>query len=140
MATATEGKYPLDPTTEVGIFRVELGDVVGVPHDPEDGLGDYQFVGDAAIEAWIAAYPDSPGMALSKGLASMATQMIVAAQDIQVDDIRIKTVERAKLMLEQSRLMGASAAANDVSGLFSVVPITLSGLSAGAPIDHPEVM
>ena len=93
------GAWPVDPSTEVGLFRTELGDLVGVAHTPADGTADFEFLSDDAIGALIVAYPSSRNVAMSRAMTSMATQMITSAQDIVVDDIRIKTVERANLML-----------------------------------------
>lgn len=116
------GEYPIDPTTEVGLFRTELGDVVTTSITGSEA--EYEFISDAAIQAMIDAYPESRTMALASAMSSMATQMIAAAQDIQVDDIRIKTVERAKLMLEQSSQLRGYALRGDASSAFSVVPLT----------------
>lgn len=118
------GAWPVDPTTEVGLFRIELGDTVGTPHVPEDGLAEFQFIGDAGISALLLAYPTMRDTAMSKAMFSMASQMIVSAQDIQVDDIRIKTIERARLMLEAAIALGGVASAADASNAFSVVPLT----------------
>lgn len=126
MATPTEGAYPIDATTPVGLFRFQVGDVNGTPHDPADDLADYEFMSDATIEALIAANPDSLSAAKAQALLSMATQLIASAQDIQVDDIRIKTVERANLMrlLASDFLTGAESA--DAASAFDIV-----GLQSG---------
>jgi hypothetical protein len=118
---STVGAYPIDPSTPTGLFRTELGDINGTPHEPDDGLADYEYVSDVAIAAWINAYPGQPDMAKSKGMWTMATQMIASAQDIQVDDIKIKTVERANLMLQAAMALGASAGAQNETTGFSVV-------------------
>lgn len=117
------GAWPVDPATEVGLFRTELGDVVGTPNVPAI-TAEFQFIGDAGITALIAAYPSSRDMAMSKALTGMAIQMIASAEDIQVDDIRIKTVERANLMLQAAAMMASSASELDAaSNGFSVVPL-----------------
>ena len=124
MATTTEGAWPIDPTTEVGLFRIELGDTVGTPHDPADDKADFEFIGDVGISALLLAYPASRALAMSRAMTSMANQMIVAAQDIQVDDIRIKTIERARLMLESAISIAGAGTAADADTAFSVVPLT----------------
>lgn len=123
MASNTEGAWPIDPATPTGLFRTELGDTVGVEHDDDPSKADYQYISDAAIAALIIAYPGSSNMAMSKAVESMARQMIAAAQDIQVDDIRIKTVERATALLEYAAGLSGSAAQADADASFSVVPL-----------------
>jgi len=118
----TTGAYPIDPATATGLFRSELGDVVAT--NIVGGNADYEYISDAQIDAFIAANLDSRNTAMATAKSMMATQMIVAAQDIQVDDIRIKTVERAKLMLEQANMLLGYALAGDAAGAFSVVPLT----------------
>ena len=115
------GAWPVDPGTEVGFFRTELGDVIGVPHVPADNSADFQFLSDEAIGALILAYPSSRNMAMSRAMTSMATQMIAAAQDIQVDDIRIKTVERANLMLTLATTLYNGSIMAEASSGFGIV-------------------
>lgn len=124
--TNVTGAYPIDPATPTGLFRTELGDIVGVPAEPptDPQTAEYQYISDAAISALIVAYAGNPDAAMAKAITSMATQMIAAAQDIQVDDIRIKTVERATAMLEYATTLGASASASDAASAFSVVALT----------------
>lgn len=125
-----EGEWPVDPATETGLFRTELGDVVGTPHSPSDGMADFEFIGDNGIAALILAYPSSRDTAMSKAMTSMANQMIAAAQDIQVDDIRIRTVERANLMLQMAMSLAGNAIIADASIAFNIVPLYTSS-SAG---------
>ena len=136
---ANEGAWPVDPATETGLFRTELGDVVGTPHDPSDGLADFEFIGDSGIAALILAYPSSRDTALSKAMTSMANQMIAAAQDIQVDDIRIRTVERANLMLQMAMSLAANATTAEASTAFGVVPLyTSSSVGFRTPQGTPR--
>lgn len=115
------GAYPIDPTTPVGLFRFEIGDVVGTANEAGDSA-DYEFMSDATITALLAAYPDTD-LAKSKALRSMSTQLIAAAQDIQVADIRLKTVERANLMLQAADGFAMNATVGDAALGFSVVPL-----------------
>ena len=115
------GAWPVDPATEIGLFRTELGDLVGVPHSPADSLADFEFLSDEAIAALILAYPTTRNMAMSRAMTSMATQMIASAQDIVVDDIRIKTVERANLMLTLATTLYRSSMFIEASSGFATV-------------------
>lgn len=122
--TTLTGVYPIDPTSEVGLARIEIGDVVGTPHDPADGKAEYEFFGDAGLAALLAANEDSPELAIGKALNSMAVQLLAAAEDIQVDDIRIKTYERANAMRELAKdYLSGSLSFGGNSG-FAIVPIS----------------
>lgn len=134
---STLGAFPIDPSTPVGLFRFEVGDVTGVPNVPDDGQAVFEFLSDDTITALLAAYA-SAGMAKSRALMSMASQLISSAQDIQVDDIRIRTVERARLMLELANGFAASADAFDASSGFQIVPLISSSGYYGAPQGTPE--
>jgi hypothetical protein len=124
------GAWPIDPATETGLFRTELGDVAGTPADPATTpqTAEFEFISDAAIAALIVAYPSSPDLAMSSAMSSMAVQMIASAQDIQVDDIRIKTVERARLMMDFASRLAAGSSLIEADSAFSIVALkTTSG-------------
>lgn len=127
MTSPNEGTFPIDATTPEGLFRFEVGDVVGTPEDPAvTGKANFEFMSDATILALIAEYPHSIEVAKAKALGSMATQLIVAAQDIQVDDIRIKTVERANLMRQRADALLIAAGISDNGSAFEVVGLNTS--------------
>ena len=131
------GAWPVDPATEIGLFRTELGDLVGVPHVPSDNLADFEFLSDEAIGALILAYPTTRNMALSRAMTSMATQMITSAQDIVVDDIRIKTVERANLMLTLATTLYHGSMMVEASSGFGVVGLEAATNYARSPQGTP---
>lgn len=122
---ANSGAWPIDPSTPEGLFRIQIGDVVGTPHSPADNMADFEFMSDDAIDAIIAAYPVSINMAKASAIQSMAIQLIASAQDIQVDDIKIKTIERAQYMLQMASALTANALLMDASIAFQVVPLTI---------------
>lgn len=115
----TSGAYPLDPTSQVGLFRFELGDVVAT--NIVSGTADYEALSDAAISALLTANPTAPGLAMSKALSSWANQLIAAAQDIVVDDIKIKTVEKASLLAARADRLAAIYNLADAASAFTVV-------------------
>ena len=134
---ANTGAWPVDPSTEVGLFRQELGDINGTPiegSDPPEAT--YEYISDAAISALILASPTSRDQAMGNAMKSFAMQLILSAQDIQVDDIRIKTIERARLMMEFATGLIGSAATADAASAFQVVP--LSGGVYRTPQGTPE--
>lgn len=136
------GADPIDPTTDVGLLRYEVGDTVSSPlAPPEAGVVDYEFLSDSFLTALLAAYPDRPSLALARALGSMATQMIAAAQDIQVDDIKIKTVAKAELMLKRAADLESGALLWDANAAFQVVALVPASdyryIPQGSP--YPEL-
>lgn len=129
--TSLTGTWPIDPTTPEGLFRFEIGDVVGTAHEPPDGKAEFEFIGDATILALLAAHPENRDYAKGLALESMATQLIAAAQDIQVDDIKLKTVEKANLMFLRASGYGVASAIADAASAFTIV--SLSAVSAYHP-------
>jgi len=119
------GKYPVDPSTPVGFFRTEIGDDTAseISGTAPNQTAEYEFFSDAAIEAYIASN-DTLDMAMSRALQTMGRKLIIQAQDIQVDDIRIKTIERAKLFIEHSDRLASGEEASDAATAFSVVGLT----------------
>lgn len=140
--TSLTGAWPIDATTPVGLFRFQVGDVVGTPHEPADDKAEFEFMGDATIEALIAANPDSYATAKAQALQSMATQLIVAAQDIQVDDIKIKTIERANMMLKLAESFGLGAVTLEGASGFQVVGLSTSngGYWPAQGTPYPELI
>lgn len=139
--TSLTGAWPIDPETETGLFRTELGDVDGIPHEPADDKAEFQYLGDAQIAALLLAYPTSRDRAMSKAVSSMAKQLIIAAQDIQVDDIRLKTIENARLMLEYAQSLDGGVSAVEADSAFSVVALTTHNFGYPRPqgTPYPEV-
>jgi hypothetical protein len=115
----TSGSYPIDPATVEGLFRFELGDVVAT--NISGDTADYGYISDAGITALMAAYPNFIDMALGKAMISMANQMIAAAQNIQVDTIKVSTIAKAQLMLDSANAMIANALNGGASSVFSIV-------------------
>ena len=75
--------------------------------------------------------------AIARALDSVARQLTIAAQDIQVDDIKIKTIEKAKLFSELSRDWRAGTAASAASAAFDIVALS-SGPTYRLPQGIPD--
>ena len=119
--------YPPDPTTAVGFFRSEIGDVTPVEGTITGTVpsqtAEYEFFSDAMLEAYLSNYPDDLPAAESAALQTMGRRLMIAAQDIQVDDIRIKTVERAKLFLEHADKIAAGVLTSNGASAFGIVSL-----------------
>lgn len=116
------GAWPIDPTTTTGLFRFEVGDVVGTVDPLVPTQATFEFMSDATINALMLAYP-AYGMAKARGLMSMASQLIAAAQDIAVDDIKIKTMERAKMMLALAEAFQAASLLEDGANAVAIIAL-----------------
>lgn len=136
MSDMNTGAWPIDPTTEVGLFRTELGDVNGTPNSGSTPpTAEFEYISDAAINALILASPTSRDMAMGNAMKSFAMQLILSAQDIQVDDIKIKTIERARLMMEFATSLLAASATAAAAGMTIVALSTrnVSRVPQGTP-------
>lgn len=118
------GVYPPDPSTEVGFMRIEIGDdtATDITGTAPNQTATYEFFSDAALQAYIDN-TDSLAAAMSSALSTMGRKLILQAQDIQVDDIRIKTVERAKLFIEHADRLSSGQEDIDAATAFAVVPL-----------------
>jgi hypothetical protein len=124
------------------MFRIEIGDTTatGITGVAPNQTADYEFFTDEAIQGFIDAYPDSTEEAQSKALSAMGRRLLLLAQDIQVDDIRIKTVERARWFMEHADKLMDSINANSSNGGLVVVglsPLLPSYRPQGTP--YPEI-
>ena len=102
MGTNT-GVWPVNPATDTGFFRIEIGDSAptNTPID-SDTEAEYEFFGDAYLTTLLAKYPDDPDEAMASALDTMARRLIIEAQSIQVDDIKLATEKRAQLFSEHA--------------------------------------
>lgn len=118
------GAYPVNPGTPVGFFRTEIGDDTAT--DISGLVAEYEFFSDDAIQAYLDA-TSSTNEAMAKALRTMGRKLILQAQDIQVDDIRIKTVERAKLFIDHADSLASTQDEIDAATAFQVVPMGTGG-------------
>lgn len=90
------GRYPVDPLTNVGRFRLLYGDSSGVPYDPETpGYRNYAELSDAEIEAFI----DQGAGSITQGIGwlylAMAGKAAVESKSVKDQDLAIDTTKRA---------------------------------------------
>lgn len=91
------GEWPLDPTSEVGRFRVLAGDTNSEPYDPpEPGFQNYTLWSDAEIEALLTTYPDSPFRAIGFAFLGLASQAAIESKNIKDYDLAVNTEKRAE--------------------------------------------
>lgn len=123
---SNRGVAPADPNTEIGQLRTNLGDLAYVALDPvETGYGDYEWFSDSELEELLVLAEDNITRATGYGLRKFATYLTMSAVNIQTDDLRVSTIERAKLMRELAKdwLSDADAAEDrEGSEIFEVIP------------------
>lgn len=92
------GTWPIAEETPVGAFRTEIGDSVPVTTPAEDATtAEYEFFSDTYLQSLLTKYADDPEEGMASALDTIARRLMIEAEDIKVDDIAIKTIERAKL-------------------------------------------
>jgi hypothetical protein len=103
---ATTGAYPPDFTTDVGRFRLLIGDLNAT--DVTGGEGQYTFFGDTEIAGYLTLNTSiyrAAGMALN----ALATQAADQAQSIRDYDLQVDLRQRAEQFREQAKQMFAQA-------------------------------
>lgn len=95
MAQQFKGVAPFDPESDVGKFRVAVGDTHWTELDPpEEGYGNYEMYSDDEINAFLSLSGSVAG-AISDALFQMALAAASSASSIQDYDLRIDTTKRA---------------------------------------------
>lgn len=121
-----KGADPIVPTSDVGQVRLNVGDTNGKPLDPaEDGYLDYEYMSDAEIEALLESADGSVIRATGYAFRKIATYLTMIARDITTDDLRIRTVERAKELRAIANDWIADADSTDAvadSAIFEIIP------------------
>ena len=122
------GAYPPDPTTPVGLLRIQIGDdaATDITGTSPNQTAQYEFFSDDALQAYLES-SGTLDQAMSNALRTVGRKLLLSAQDIQVDDIRIKTVERANTFMAHADTLAASGVAVDADTAFSIVPMRSTG-------------
>ena len=88
MANTKRGIAPLDPTTDVGKFRLASGDSEYEEYDPpQPGFGLYESWSDAEIEAFIEIAGGSIARAIALAYTQMAASWASTGATIRTDDL-----------------------------------------------------
>lgn len=124
---ANPGAVPLDPASDVGAVRLNLGDTAYVPLDPPAaGMGDYSNFSDDAIRAFIASANGNLASATGYGYLQLAALAALTSGTVQTDDLMVRQENRAtELRQIAAAWFGRGADADDAAGLneyFNIVP------------------
>jgi len=122
-----KGVAPVDTNTAVGQFRVDVGDTDSVPLDPtEAGFADYTYFSDLELQSALDA---TGGVTSNAGMAFMyrklAAILSLKAQNIQTDDLKYASEQRAEIMRKIAKDFQDAAenglAATDIFDIFPTI-------------------
>lgn len=131
-----KGIYPLDPTSDVGKFRLLIGDTESIPLvPPETGFQNYTMFSDAEIEVFLAQSEGSlPGAAYLAYL-QLAASAAMESKSVSDFDLKIDLTKRATDL----RLIAMTwkdqwdADSADIFELFPTVPQKCGCVPEAAP-------
>ena len=87
------GVYPLNKDTEVGRFRLLVGDVTSEPFDPpRAGIQNYKLFSDAEIETFLAL-GESQEMAAYYAFMQLASSAALTSSSVTDYDLKIDTTK-----------------------------------------------
>lgn len=93
---ANDGAVPFDPQSDVGKFRVLIGDTVAEPYDPDEpGRGNYQYFSDTEVEGLVAVADGSITRAIGNGYLTLAGQAALESKSVADFDLKIDLTKRA---------------------------------------------
>lgn len=93
---ANDGASPLDPQSEVGKFRVLIGDTDAEEYDPpQSGRGNYAVFSDVEIEGFIAVAGGDIYRAIGNGYLTLAGQAAIESKSVRDFDLTVDLTKRA---------------------------------------------
>lgn len=128
------GVYPLDPTSEVGKFRLGTGDVTSVPLDPPQvGFESYAINSDEEIENFLAMGGGSQLRGIGYWYLSLSGAAALESKAVKDYDLQVDLTKRSNDLRATALLYFAQADAEDLadgsSEAFEIVP-------TGQPYPH----
>lgn len=118
------GAYPVDPTTNVGKFRLMAGDSDGTPIVPEPPAeptqANYAIWSDVEIDVLLAQANNSVARAIAMGYMQLAAQSASVSGTIRTDDLSVTTTSRSGEFLKLAQYWSEIADAQ-ASDTFDIV-------------------
>lgn len=126
------GEFPLDPTSNVGKFRLVYGDTGSTPYSPvEPGYQNYTELSDAEIEAFLATGSDSINRAIGYYYLSLAGKAALVAKQVRDYDLQVDTTKRAADLRAIAQWWFDQADNDDVISAEEGFEIVLTGTNSG---------
>lgn len=121
------GIAPPDLTTDVGQFRVLVGDAQYVELDPpEAGFGDYEKFSDDEIEGYLAQAEGSIPRAIGYAYLYLAGQAALTSTSVRDYDLQVDNTKRADGLIAIAN-MWFGKADEEGADYFDVVPVGSRG-------------
>lgn len=122
MATYPEGNpgaIPVDPTTDVGKFRVLYGDTQYEEYDPAvPGIGNFETLSDIEIVGFLAQGNGSINRAIGYLYLAMSGRAAEESQSVKDYDLQIDTTKTPAALLEAAKFwFGLADDEDDNAGL-----------------------
>lgn len=112
------GLYPLDANTNVGKFRLTIGDTVATNITGDQG--DYSYFSDAEITQFLFLGGDSVPRAVGFAYRAWAGQAAAEAAVIKDFDLQVDYTKRAAALSDQADFWFAQADADDANAADAV--------------------
>lgn len=126
------GEFPLDPTSNVGKFRLVYGDTQSTPYDPvEPGFQSYTELSDAEIEAFLSTGGDSINRAIGYYYLSLAGQAALTAKSVKDYDLTVDSTKRPAELRALAQWWFDQADSDDVISAEEGFEIVPTGTSSG---------
>lgn len=120
------GEFPLDPTSNVGKFRLVYGDTQSVPYSPvEPAFQNYTELSDAEIEAYLSVSSDSINRAIGYYFLALSGAAAKTSKSVADYDLKVDTTKRAADLRAIAQWWFDQADNNDVISAeegFEIVP------------------
>lgn len=121
------GAYPVDPTTNVGKFRLMAGDSEGTPIVPappaEPTTANYAIWSDIEIEVLLAQANGSVARAISMGYMQLAALSASTSGSIRTDDLTVTTTSRSGEFLKLAQYWAEIADGQAADSFDIVYPV-----------------
>lgn len=90
-----DGVVPVDPTTDVGKFRVLVGDTTAEKYAPDEpGRGNYAMFSDVEIEGFVALAEGSISRAIGNAYLTLAGRAALESKSVKDFDLTIDVTKR----------------------------------------------
>lgn len=117
------GEYPLDPTSDVGKFRLAYGDTQSTPYDPVvPDIQNYTELSDAEIELFLSQGGDSVNRAIGFYYMRLAGEAAKISKVTADYDLRVDLTKRATDLREMAQWYFDQALTEEGEGGFFIVP------------------
>lgn len=89
------GKFPVDVSSNIGIFRALVGDMQSTPYDPPvEGLQNFEMFSDADIEGFISAGEGNLSRGVGFAYLALAGKAALVSKSVKDMDLSVDNTKR----------------------------------------------